>query len=90
MRSTKPRKPASTSSDPDLSRGGILIASPQQAKRIPYRYEPPGTCTASEGCWFLIFRYGKERLAGHGSHSAEFDAVNQLLNQSAKPEDITL
>jgi hypothetical protein len=54
---------------------------------------------ASEPLWAEIMSFamaeqaagvaGKDLLA-IASHSAEFDAVNQLLNRGAKPEDIAL
>lgn len=58
----------------------------------------PERTLASEPAWTEVMRFAKaeqgqvtgSELVAVAAHSAEFDAVNQLLNQGAKPEDIAL
>ncbi len=56
MRSTKPRKPMSTSSDPDFNEGGIFTMSGAKSEPLPYRRvrTPLKQDTGSAGCWFLV------------------------------------
>jgi hypothetical protein len=58
----------------------------------------PERTLASEPAWKEVVRFPKteqglvtaSKLIAVAAHSAEFDAVNQLLNRGAKPEDIAL
>jgi hypothetical protein len=58
----------------------------------------PERMLASEPAWAEVIRFAKteqgqmtgSELVAVAAHSAEFDALNQLLNRGAKPEDIAL
>ena len=58
----------------------------------------PERTLADESAWTEVMRFVKtehgrftgSELIAVAAHSAEFDAVNQLLNRGAKPEDIAL